>query len=277
MGFFSRLSNGWKLAKTSLSLLNENRSLLILPVFSAISMILILSTFFGGSYFLIGDFLEESFADESSSNILIYGMIFIYYLINFFIITFFNTALIHCAVSILNGEKITISEGISFATSKLDKILGWSIVSATVGTLLNLLQNTGKIGEIAAAFIGVAWSVLTFFVVPILVYQDKGVMDSVKESGRIIKDKWGESLAGNFSFGIIYMIGLVAAGGIASLLYAVNPMIGIVAMVCMVLFMITVLSAAKTVFVAAVYNHTTERPVGNFSTDILDDIFMNKK
>jgi len=61
MGFFSRLSNGWKLAKTSLSLLNENRSLLILPVFSAISMILILSTFFGGSYFLIGDFLEESF------------------------------------------------------------------------------------------------------------------------------------------------------------------------------------------------------------------------
>ena len=271
------MSNGWKLAKTSLSLLNENRSLLILPVFSAISMVLILSTFFGGTYFFIGDYLETSLESESTSNIFIYGMIFIYYLINFFIITFFNTALIHCAVSILNGEKITISEGISFATSKLDKIIGWSVVSATVGTLLNLLQNTGKIGEIAASLIGIAWSVLTFFVVPILVYQDMGVMDSVKESGRIIKNKWGESLAGNFSFGILYLIALAIAAGIAFLFYSINPTIGIVAMVCMVLFIITVVSAAKTVFVAAVYNHTTERPVGNFSTDILDDVFMNKK
>jgi hypothetical protein len=65
MGFFDRLKNGWELAKVSLRTINENRELLLFPVFSTISLILILATFFGGTYFLIGDSIEGILDNEN--------------------------------------------------------------------------------------------------------------------------------------------------------------------------------------------------------------------
>lgn len=276
MGIFKKFSNGWQLAKSSLSIIQENKDLLVFPVFSSISLILILSTFLGGGYLLIGDQLEEIFANEEQSNMVGYLMIFIYYLINFFIVTFFNAGLIHCAMKILNGEETSINDGLAFAWSKIDKILSWSVLSATIGLLLNILQQQGKIGEIIAGLLGLAWSILTFFVVPILIYEDMGVIDSVKASGKIIKEKWGESLAGNFSLGLMYLLGLMFAVLIGFGFATIHPIVGGVVVVLLILLLATILSAAKTVFVAAVYNHVNGMPTGSFDDNVLDDIFMHK-
>lgn len=276
MGFFSRLSNGWELAKISLHTINQNRSLLLFPVFSVISLILVLATFFGGGFFFFGDTIDRLMNDEQSGKILGIAVIFIYYLINFFIIVFFNSALIYCAVKILNGEETSLQEGFDFAFSRIGKIFGWSVLSATVGTLLQLLQNTGKIGEIIAGLIGLAWSVMTFFVVPVLIYEDKGVFESVKESGRLMKQKWGESLAANVSFGVFHLLGILAATGIGILLMKVNAILAITIAVGIILLVSTVMSAARTVFVAAVYNHVTGRPTGEFDGRTLDSAFVQK-
>jgi hypothetical protein len=276
MSFFNRLSNGWELAKISFATINENRSLLLFPVFSVISLVLVLATFFGGGFFLVGDQIQSLMDNEQYGNILGIGLIFLYYLINFFIIVFFNSALIYCAVKILNGEETSLGDGMSFAFSKIDKILAWSVLSATVGTLLQLLQNAGKIGEIVASLIGIAWSVLTFFVVPVLIYEDKGVIESVKESGRLMKQKWGESLAANVSFGLFHLLGILVAFGIGMLLMQVNVLLAIIVGVGLILLISTVITAARTVFVAAVYNRVTGRPVGNFDGDLLDSAFIAK-
>lgn len=276
MGFFSRLSNGWELAKISLRTINQNRSLLLFPVFSVISLILVLATFFGGGFFLFGDTIDRLMNDEQSGNILGIAIIFIYYLINFFIIVFFNSALIFCAVKILNGEETSLQEGFDFAFSRIGKIFGWSVLSATVGTLLQLLQETGKIGEIIASLIGLAWSVMTFFVVPVLIYEDKGVFESVKESGRLMKQKWGESLAANVSFGLFHFLGIAAGIGLCVLLMKFSVILGITVGLGVILLVSTVMSAARTVFVAAVYNHVTGRPTGEFDERTLDSAFIQK-
>ena len=276
MSFFNRLSNGWELAKISFATINENRSLLLFPVFSVISLVLVLATFFGGGFFLVGDQIQSLMDNEQYGNILGIGLIFLYYLINFFIIVFFNSALIYCAVKILNGEETSLGDGMSFAFSKIDKILAWSVLSATVGTLLQLLQNAGKIGEIVASLIGIAWSIMTFFVVPVLIYEDKGVIESVKESGRLMKQKWGESLAANVSFGLFHLLGILIAFGIGMLLMKVNVLLAIIVGVGLILLISTVITAARTVFVAAVYNRVTGRPVGNFDGDLLDSAFIAK-
>lgn len=276
MGFFSRLSNGWELAKISLRTINQNRSLLLFPVFSVISLILVLATFFGGGFFLFGDAIDRLMNDEQSGNILGIAIIFIYYLINFFIIVFFNSALIFCAVKILNGEETSLQEGFDFAFSRIGKIFGWSVLSATVGTLLQLLQETGKIGEIIASLIGLAWSVMTFFVVPVLIYEDKGVFESVKESGRLMKQKWGESLAANVSFGLFHFLGIAAGIGLCVLLMKFSVILGITVGLGVILLVSTVMSAARTVFVAAVYNHVTGRPTGEFDERTLDSAFIQK-
>lgn len=276
MGFFSRLSNGWELAKISLHTINQNRSLLLFPVFSVISLILVLATFFGGGFFLFGDTIDRALNDEQGGNLLAIALIFVYYLINFFIIVFFNSALIHCAVKILNGEETSLEEGFNFALSRIGKIFGWAVLSATVGTLLQLLQNMGKIGEIIAGLIGLAWSVMTFFVVPVLIYEDKGVFEAVKESGRLMRQKWGESLAANVSFGLFHFLGILAAIGLGILLMNVSAILAITVAVGIILLVSTVMSAARTVFVAAVYNHVSGRPTGEFDGRTLDSAFIQK-
>jgi len=278
MSFFSRLSNGWELAKISFDTINKNRSLLLFPVFSVISLILVLATFAGGSFFLFGEQIR-AFLDTQSEDVgkaLGLAAVFVYYLINFFIIVYFNSALVYCAVKILNGEETRLAEGIEFANSRLGKIFGWAVLSATVGTLLQILHNTGKVGEIIGSLIGMAWSILTFFVVPVLIFEDKGVIETVKESGRLMKQKWGESLAANVSFGIFHLLGILAGIGIGILLSSINPILGIGTGILIVLVVSTIISTAQTVFVAAVYNHVTGAPTGNFDGYTLDSVFITK-
>lgn len=276
MNFLTRIGNGWELAKLSFATINKNRSLLLFPVISLFALVIVLATFAGGTFFLIGDKLEAMLEDDQSGRIWGYGIVFLYYLVNFFVIVFFNAALIHCAVKTLNDEETSVSDGISYAFSKVDKILGWSVLSATVGTLLQILHDTGKIGQFVASLLGIAWSILTFFVVPVLIYEDKGVIESVKESGRLIKAKWGESLAANVSFGFFHFAGILLAVAVGIMLASVNLTLGIVAGVAIVFFVSTLISAAQTVFVAAVYNHVTGRPIGNFDGDTLDSVFITK-
>lgn len=276
MGFFDRLKNGWKLAKVSLRTINENRELLLFPVFSTISLILILSTFFGGSYFLIGDSVEGVLENESVSDISAYGMIFIYYLINFFVVVFFNSALIHCAMKHFNDEPTSLGDGFQFALSRIGRILSWAIVSATVGTILQFISESGRIGQFIVSLIGAAWSILTFFVVPVLIYEDKSIFDSIKSSTNMMKEKWGESLAGNVSFSLIMILGLFGAVGIGFLLGYIHPIAGVTVGAILAILVFTIISAAKTVFVAAVYNHVKGLPIGDFDSDILDSAFMQK-
>ena len=279
MKFFDRLSNGWKLAKTSLAIIEEEKSLLLFPVLSTLALIMVCATFFGGGYFIFGDQLlaaTETAETGSAVSPFAYVLAFLYYFVTYFVIIFFNSALVHCAVQVLNGEATSLSEGLEFATSKLDKILAWTSIAATVGLVLKILQSNEKIGQIAAAIIGAGWSILTFFVVPVILYEDKDVFGAIKRSGGIMRDKWGESLGANFGFGFINFIAILLIGILTFVLAQINIILAVVVALGSLLLLGTVMSAAQTVFLAAIYQHVHHRPTGNFDENVLDDAFMTK-
>jgi hypothetical protein len=276
MGFTTRLSNGWTLTKTSLKIIKENKTLLFFPILSTTSLILILVSFFYGLFSFGGESFWEALANEQVSEAMLYLIVFAFYLINYFIIIFFNAALIHCAIKILNDEKTSLGDGINFARSRIVRILMWSTVSATVGMILNVIQNSGKPGEIISAIIGFAWSIMTFFVLPIIIYEDKGVFESIKASIQLMKDKWGESLAANTSLGFFHLLGIILAILVSFLL---GPILGGwsfafgFAIICVVS---AIFSAAKTIFVAAIYNKTEGKGTSYFDDEILDAAFILK-
>lgn len=276
MSFFTRISNGWQMAMTSFETIQKKPFLLLFPVLSVISFVLIFATFAGSSYFVFGDQIETILENEQYGNVAGYAFLFLYYLVNFFIVIYFNSALIYCAAKILNGEETSAGDGLSFANSKLNKIFGWAVLAATVGTLLKLLQETGKIGKFVASLIGVAWSILTFFVVPVLIFEDKSVVDTVKESGRMMKEKWGESLAANLSFGIFYLLGIVLAIVVTVLLFNASPILAIFLGILLFMLVSTVIATAETIFVAAMYNHVKGMPTGDFDDHTLDGMFIQK-
>jgi hypothetical protein len=277
MSFMSRARNGWQLAKTSLQIIKDNKSLLVFPILSGISLVLILATFFGGGFLFIDAVLGglES-SGETGQQILGIALIFFYYLINYFVVVFFNAGLVHCTRRILDGNKTTVGEGIAYARDNIGRIFTWAVVAATVGTLLQLLSRAGKLGEFVAGLLGLGWSVLTFFVVPVLLYEDRSVIDSVKQSGRILKDKWGDSLVGNASLGVFQFIAMVLVFGLAYLLVGGIGFWGVLPALFLGLLVVVTFSAAKTIFMTAIYNHITDHEIRYFDPNILDNAFMIK-
>lgn len=91
--------------------------------------------------------------------------------------------------------------------SRLPQIFAWALVSATVGVLLKLVENAHeKIGQFISAILGTAWTVVTFFVVPVLVVEKVGPFEAIKRSIALLKKTWGEALAGNFGLGLFMFL-----------------------------------------------------------------------
>jgi hypothetical protein len=277
MNFFTRLSNGWNLAMDSFAVLKENRQLILFPILSGISMILVISSFVVAALASAG-WDVESFRDTDTHNVLNYVFVFGYYLVNYFIIVFFNTALVHCTHLYFMGEAVTIRKGLQFSVSRIGAIFAWAAFAATVGTLLRLLQdNLGRIGKIIIGLIGIMWSIATFFVVPIIAYEKLGPLDAFKRSTTLMKEKWGESLAANFSFGLVQFVMIVLVAVICFLLgWLIHPIAGIVLFILSLFSILVIMSAAKTIFISAVYHNINGDPIKHFNQQLADNLFEHK-
>ena len=275
MSFFDRLSNGWTLALNSFKVLKENKQLIIFPVLSGISLVLIM-----GSFVLV--FLSAngwSFENaEDSGTIGNYLYLFLFYLVNYFIVVFFNMGLIHCTRLYFRGEEVSINAGLRFSLSRIGTIFSWAVFAATVGTILRIIQEeSGLIGKIITGIIGIVWNIATFFVVPVIAYEGLGPIAAFKRSSQLMKQKWGESLGATFSFGLIQFLTMIVL--IIPLFFIGNMIhpIGGIALAIMGVFIIaTIFSAAQTIFVSAVYHNINDEPVKHFNQQMIDGLFQKK-
>ncbi|NND98163.1 MAG: hypothetical protein HKN47_12620 [Pirellulaceae bacterium] len=263
---FERLATGWSLAKQAVHVLKQDKELLVFPLLSGISCLLVLASFalplfMTGTLEALGDN-----PDNAKENPLVYVTTFAFYFVNYFIVTFFNSALVGCAVIRLKGGDPTVSDGFHFATSRIGQIAGWALVSATVGMILRIIESRSeRVGEIVAGLLGMAWSITTFFVVPVLVIEGLGPIDAVKRSVSIMKKTWGESLAANYGVGfIVFLLSLIGIlpivagvfllGTNAAILGGVLIVVGIV-----VLLMVALISSAlNSIILAALYIYAAE-------------------
>ncbi|MBL0279488.1 MAG: DUF6159 family protein [Chitinophagales bacterium] len=276
MGFLDRLSNGWKLSMSSFAVIKKHKQLLIFPVLSGASLLLLFASYL--AILLLPNDGNFS-AVIAERDIVTYIGLFVFYLINYFIVVFFNMGLIHCARIYFQGGVPKVSDGLNFSLSRVGDILAWSAMAATVGLIFRLLEeNLGKIGQIIAAFAGVAWSITTFFVVPVLAYENLTPIAAFKRSAQIMKEKWGESLGSSFSFGIVQILGILLIG---LPLFFLGSLIGLIPSIVLagigVLFVIAVTSAGQTIFISAVYHRINDNDVQDFDGDLLDSAFIHKE
>lgn len=276
MNFFDRLSNGWNIGITSLKVLRANKQLIIFPILSGISLILILGSFF--TIILAGagwDINEVKDPDQGAGR---YLFLFLYYLVNYFVVVFFNMALVHCTNLYFKGEEVSIEAGIRFSLSRVGAIFAWSMFAATIGLVLRILsENLGWIGKIIIGIIGIAWSIATFFVVPVIAYENLGPIDAFKRSADMMRQKWGERIGAGFSFGLISLVGFLVFGvGLFLVGMIFNPIIGIVLAVLGLLLVSAIVSAAKTIFISAVYHNINGDPVDHFNQQMIDNLFVQK-
>ncbi|MCX7563371.1 DUF6159 family protein [Xanthomonadaceae bacterium XH05] len=282
---FQRFSRSWSLIKASAGVLSKDKELLVFPLLSAICTLIVAAAFVLPAFGLGA--LDGLSDGGEGLPLLAYVLAFAFYLVQYFVIFFFNSALVGAAMIRLDGGDPTLRDGLRIASGKLLPILGYAAIAATVGMILRAIQErAGFIGKIVSGLLGVAWTVASFLVVPVLVARNVGPLDAVKESALLLKKTWGENLIGQGGVGLVFgfiFVGLVLAGGAAIVGAAMTGsgvLIGlVVAIVIIVLMLAGLIQAALSgIYSAALYRYASgDGATDGFDAGLLEHAFAAKK
>lgn len=275
-----RIGTSWVLVKQSFAFLRSDKELMLFPVLSTLSCVLVTALVCaGGAAWFYPSFKAEIGADPhwQPSSSLMTGSLFTFYLVNYFVMAFFNTALVAAPTVRLDGGHPALRDGLSLAWARKGVIFQWAVVVATIGTVLKLIeQRANLIGRIVTRLLGLAWTLASFFVVPILAFEKLGPMEALRRSTRLFTETWGEEVVGGLSFGLIFFL-LGLPGFLLPLLgftWAQVPglLVGLGLMMLYILLLGITSSATHGIFVAALYRYANTGEVaegfgrGDFST-----------
>ena len=267
----SRWGRGLTLAKLSWQVLLSDKELLILPVLSFLGLV-------ASALLILGVIGIPLHVYTNTNRPALYVLGFVQYVVAAFVTYFFNAALVGAASLRLQGSRGSVGDGLRMAGAKIGQIFAWAVVSATVGQLIRLVQQRlGLLGQILGGLFGLAWAITTFFVVPVIVFEDRGTMASIKRSAEILRQRWGESLVGNSAIGLVLFVLLLPALLVSIALIFVAQPLGIVLTVLVIAVFAAISSAMSGIFRAALYQFAVSgRPVGAFSADLLNSSFRRK-
>jgi hypothetical protein len=256
-----KMRRGWEMTKMSLRVIRKDKEILLFPVVSGIMTILILASFVGGMFLTAG----ISGMEDPANNWIFYAFFIVFYFVSFFITIFFNACMIGCATIRMNGGDPTVRDGLRIASQNIKRIVAWALFTATVGLIIRAIQQrVGFIGKLIMGGIGIAWAIVTYFVVPVLIYERLGPWGAVKRSASILKNTWGEALVGNLGMGIIFA--LAAIPGVLLMFLGIYGVIawgvaiGVALIVIAVIYFVAIgviSTAAEAVLVAALYRFAT--------------------
>lgn len=266
------ITRGLRLARASWSVVAEERQLLWLPILSMAASLVIIAVFAAG-IFGIG------LPDENEVGLEYYLIGFVLYVLLSFVAFFFGAAVIAAATEKMDGRPASVTTGLRIAWGHAGEIFVWSLINATVGMLLRAIQERlGLLGRIVGGLIGVLWSVITFFVVPVMLFEEATAVAAVKRSAALFRQRWGEQFIGSGAIGIAFFLVAVVAAVPLALLIAAAPPIGIPIAVLALLALSAAGSACSGVFNAALYRYAVGgQAAGVFSREDLDAAFRPKR
>jgi hypothetical protein len=139
-------------------------------------------------------------------------------------------------------------------------------------------RHLGFVGKIIVGLIGAAWSLATFFVVPVLVLEQEGVRESFWQSVEVFKKTWGETVVGGINLGVAAIcawITLVAVSGLVAMLIG-PPALAFFA--AGAVFLMVFFSALQGIYVASLYRYAINGEAApGFDRALFDQAFVAKK
>jgi hypothetical protein len=274
---FASFSRSYRLVRHSWSILRQDKELMIFPILSGVASIALAASFLV-PLLLFGE--HEPIDNKMKVDLWWYVFTFLFYLVSYFITIFFNVGVMHCASIRMNGGEPTVADGFQGAIAHVVPIIVWSVISATVGMLLRLIEERAAfVGKIVASLLGLGWSFLTYFAVPVMIFESKSAGRAIKRSAELFKKTWGETVVGQAGMGVFF--GWLAVAGAVPVALAVflasqgalGTLIAIIVIALAMLYWIAlgVVSAAlKGIFHVALYRYAaTGQLVGGFSEDMI--------
>lgn len=289
-----KLSRSWAMTKESWAVLRADKTLVLFPLISSIALFFVLASFavpvvmalMDAGVFEGGVKGEEELPMSTRIVFLVIG--FAYYFVSFTVMNFFNVALIGAAMERFEGRDAGVRVGLSIAVKRIPQILLWSLVAATIGMILKAIEErAGLIGRIVIAFVGMAWAIASFFVVPVLAVEGLGPFDALKRSVEVLKKSWGEAALTRIGVNVVssllllvlLVIGTIGAIGVFVATESIGLTIAVAALVIVAAVALGLISTTlQSILQAAIYRYAAFETVApGFSAATLRGAFEPKK
>ena len=270
-GIFASFGNTWRIIKVSWRVLQLDRELIAFPILATLGAALV-GLIAAGVFGAAGTFDRLGGGEAEFEIIDVIITLFAYFL-GLFCVIFFNAALVAAARERLEGGDPNIRSGIRAVSPLIPQILGWTLITGTVGLILRALQAAAEsqesgvariVGTILISIVGAIWAYITFFVIPVLVVERVGPIAAIRRSSGLLKRTWGEQVAASFSFFFIYLIAVVIVAIPVVVLALIAPIAAIIAAVVLGGLALATVSAMEGIFKAALYEWVAEGKGGEW-------------
>ncbi|WP_181687076.1 DUF6159 family protein [Halorhabdus salina] len=265
MGFFRRISTGFGLARRSGRVLRAHPKLLAFPLLGGLAGLAFMLTLFGGLFMV-----------DPEPGPVLYATLFVVYVVETFVASFFTAALVAATRRTFRGEAPTIRECLAVAWSKKWQLLAWAIIAAIVGVIIRAIEESSDLaGTILAAVFSLAWGVMTYFIVPVIVFEETSITGMFKQSGRTIRNTWGESLGALSAISIVTFLLVLGGVAVATVTFLAVPGSGLAVILATaavggtaILLAFLIGQALTGIAKTALYVYATEQEAPEFFEDM---------
>ncbi|MEE6210783.1 DUF6159 family protein [Salarchaeum sp. III] len=204
MGIFGRLKTGFAFARRSVRVLRDHPRLAVLPAVAGVAGLLYVAALWG----------VVLSVEPSPNQPLLVAALFCLYFGSTLLASYFTAALMFCAKQVFEDDEPSIRDGLRAAGRNLGPLLAWAAISAVVGVIIRLIESNDSLpAKLIAGVFSVAWGILTYFVVPVIVFEDVDVFEMFSRSKETVQQTWGESLGAAGGVGLV-TVALVLLGAL---------------------------------------------------------------
>lgn len=296
MGLIRRAKTGMRIISNSLVVTREHPRLVVFSVFYGVSVL----TFFIISVLtfttvLVGIWVYDPVVGEQligaadADSLIVWVPFWLFFYFGTAVVTtFFNAALVHEATRVFAGDRSSIRRGLRAAWRVRRKILVWGVASSLVNTFLIILDEfqdnrnpvVREAVSLLQAVIEVSWWVLTFFIVPVMLFRETTVKDMFKTSGRTFVDTWGETASASLGIWLLWLVVSVLVIILSVVgVFVSPPPLDAIALVLGILSLTAILlvrATAEGVIKAGLWQYATTGTMPGELTDIdWEEVFVD--
>lgn len=252
-----------EITRSSSRVLNNHRRLMLFPLLATMTGLTVLVVFL--PIIVHGSSTEAGFA--------LAGL----YLALELVSVFYNAALSCESLRALRGQSTSVAGGLGSAAARWKAVAGFSLISSTVGVALGALDHARQRGLIRF-MLGTAWLFVSYLAVPVMMAERRGGYDSLRRSGRLLRQTWGETALGEIGVRVItipVVLTILILGALLSDL--IDHPIALVLAICLLMAFVIAFGTLQAIYRCALYIYAAEGVIpDDFDTPEMHDIWRAK-
>ena len=130
--------------------------------------------------------------------------------------------------------------------------------------------------ELFASFLQAGWTMMTFFVVPIIVSENLSPISAIKRSTSLFKQTWGDQVIANFGFGIFQFLAIILSIAVGWFFGLFSQILGFVIGALCASMSVAIIYTLEGIYKAALYEFALgEKPL-EFQQEDLRTAYRSK-